>query len=178
MKPDKNFISYNDQVFETTTDVQAIPPDPSAWSDTVKVQKCVGSTYKRFFIYGATEDCLDVGMKTSSCLFADFKVKPTGRYVVTCKGGSNDNLFFQWELQAHGKAVDFEFGNWHSYDFSKSEGNRIAECYASDGKPITYCYRWGCKPIIISTKVKHLWWRSIGITIWWWLNYIFNRKTP
>lgn len=177
MKPDKNFISINDQMGEVFADVEAIPPNPKDWSDTVKVQNCVLSAFKRFFILGSTEDCLDVGMKTSSCIFADFKVKPTGRYVVTCKGGSNFNLFLNWELQAHGKAVDFEFGNWHSYNFEPSLDNEIADCWATDGKPITYCYRWGCKPTIINTKAKHLWWRSIGITIWWWLNYIFNRKT-
>ena len=46
---------------------------------------------------------------------------------------------------------------------------------ATDGKPVTYCYRWGCKPLFIDTPAKHLWWRSIGLTVYWWAKYIAHR---
>ncbi len=174
MTPDKNFISYNELSGDVIADVQAIPADPKAWSDTIKVQKCFNVLFDRFFVYGSTEDCVDVGMLTNWCTFHEFKVRPTGMYVVTCKGSSSHNYFLGWQLQGHGKAVDFEFGNWHSYNFERSIDNCIKDCYATDGKPITYCYRWGCRPIIVNTKAKHLWWRSIGITIWWWMNYLWH----
>lgn len=39
---------------------------------------------------------------------------------------------------------------------------------------MTYCYRWGCRPQIINTDAKHLWWRSIGLTIFWYAKYLWH----
>ncbi len=173
--PDKNFKSYESFRGIRFANVELRPADPSAWNDTMKVWQCNQCTFDRFDVLGSREDCLDVGQASSENLFNEFVVEPTGQYVVTCKGGSNFNRFLNWTLRAHGRDVDFEFGNWHSLNFQRSEGNSIEGCRAADGRPITYCYRWGCRPIIVDTKTKHLWWRSIGLTVYWWWKYFFHR---
>jgi hypothetical protein len=78
-------------------------------------------------------------------------------------------------VERHGSAVDFEIGNWHSLNFSTSVGTSLVNLRAEDGKPVTYCYRWGCKPNIIGGNMKHLWWRSIGLTVYWWAKYVWHR---
>lgn len=174
MTPDKNFKSYEALRLTTFRGVSLHPADPSEWNDTMKVWRCKGCTFDRFDVLGSTEDCLDVGQDTQQCLFDSFTVTPTGQYVVTCKGGSNGNIFRGWRLRGHGKDVDFEFGNWHTYNFAPSTGNALQWCSADDGSPITYCYRWGCRPLIVGTKVRHLWWRSIGLTVYWWAKYVWH----
>jgi hypothetical protein len=173
--PDKNFKSY--ETFKDTTfrNVELRPANPAEWNDTMKVRRCNGCTFDRFDVLGSREDCVDVGQATNDCLFDEFVVEPTGQYVVTCKGGSNDNVFRLWLLRGHGKDVDFEFGNWHTYNFERSTGNVIEACRTTTGRPITYCYRFGCKPIIIDTHARHLWWRSIGVTVYWWAKFIWHR---
>jgi len=173
---DKNFKSYETVVRARFVGVELRPADPTQWNDTMKVWKCFGCVFDRFDILGAREDCIDVGQKTNNCVFSDSLVEPTGQYVVTCKGESNNNLFTGLILRRHGRDVDFEFGNWHSYAFGLSTGNTIHACRAEDGKPVTYCYRWGCKPTIVETPAKHLWWRSIGLTVYWWAKYIWHVK--
>jgi len=173
--PDKNFKSY--EAFKQTrfANVELRPADPSAWNDTMKVWRCNNCTFDRFEVLGAMEDCLDVGQASNKNIFNEFVVAPTGQYVVTCKGGSNSNVFWYWVLIGHGRDVDFEFGNWHSLNFERSTGNVISNCRTTNGSPITYCYRWGCRPTIIDTHAKHLWWRSIGLTVYWWAKYIWHR---
>lgn len=172
--PDKNFKSYESFRNTRFTGVELRPADPKAWNDTMKVWRCNECTFDRFGILGAKEDCIDVGQQTSNCNFIDTLVEPTGQYVVTCKGGSNNNVFYGLILRGHGRDVDFEFGNWHSYNFERSAGNVIDGCRTTDGSPITYCYRWGCRPTVVDTKAKHLWWRSIGLTVYWWAKYIWH----
>jgi len=173
---DKNFKSYEAFKGVLFRGVELRPAVPSDWNDTMKVHRCEGSVFDRFDVLGGREDCLDVGRETNDCLFQDFVVEPTGQYLVTCKGDSNRNVFLNWLVVRHGKDVDFEFGNWHSYNFEPSRDNVIKGCRTVDGSPITYCYRWGCKPSIIDTNAKHLWWRSIGLTVYWWAKYIWHVK--
>ena len=173
--PDRNFKSYEAFRAVAFRNVELRPADPEAWNDTMKVWRCTDCTFDSFDILGATEDCVDVGQCTDLCLFDEFVVEPTGQYVVTCKGDSIDNVFRNWILRGHGTSVDFEFGNWHSLNFNRSTGNVIDSCRTLDGTPITYCYRWGCRPKIINTNARHLWWRSFGLTVYWWAKYIWHR---
>jgi len=172
--PDKNFNSSESFRDTRFTGVELRPADPSAWNDTMKVWKCWLCTFDRFDVLGAREDCVDVSQQTNDCVFDEFVVEPTGQYVVTCKGGSNDNVFRKWILCGHGRDVDFEFGNWHSYNFEDNVDNVISSCQTTDGSPITYCYRLGSRPVIRNTHVKHLWWRSIGLTVYWWAKYLWH----
>lgn len=172
---DKNFKSYEAFKGVSFRGVQLNPDVPSDWNDTMKVHRCEGCVFDSFEVRGAKEDCLDIGRETNDCLFHEFVVKPTGQYIVTCKGGSNYNHFRNWTVCRHGKDVDFEFGNWHSYNFDYSKGNVIDGVRSTDGKPITYCYRWGCRPTVVNTHAKHLWWRSIGLTVYWGAKYIWHR---
>jgi hypothetical protein len=150
-------------------------PDLDTYSDTMKIWKCTGCVFKDFFVVGSKEDCLDVGQQTIATLFDRFRVSSRGRYVVTLKGGSHYNTFSDWAVERHGSVVDFEIGNWHSLNFSTSVGTSLVNLRAEDGKPVTYCYRWGCKPNIIGGHTKHLWWRSIGLTVYWWAKYVWHR---
>lgn len=175
--PDKNFLSFEDQrgqIFARTPDTTVVPPSPD-YNDTVKVFRCNECTFDTFHVVGGTEDVLDVGRESSGNYFRDWVVQPRGQYVATIKGGSHDNVFYRWTIHGHGTDVDFEFGNWHSLNFERSTGNSIWLCATGDGSPVTYAYRWGCKPRIIDTHARHIWWRSIGLTVYWWAKYFAHR---
>jgi hypothetical protein len=174
--PDKNFLSFEDQT-DQYFESRDVVPDHAGYNDTVKAFRCTRCLFDSFAVRSGTEDALDVGRESSVNVFSLWKVtvSPGGRYVVTCKGGSHYNLFSGWEIHGHGSAVDFEFGNWHSLNFEPSRKNTIFRCRTTDGSPITYAYRFGCKPIIIDTNARHLWWRSIGLTVYWWGKYIAHR---
>lgn len=173
--PDKNYHSYELLKEQTIANGVLVPDDPKLYNDTMKVWKCVGTRFVDFYVVGSREDVLDVGRESIANLFQNFRVKPTGQYVLTCKGGSHVNMFTDWVLEGHGTDVDFEFGNWHSLNFEVSYDNVLQNITTTDGSPITYCYRWGCKPTIVNTKARHLWWRSIGLTVYWWGKYIAHR---
>lgn len=172
--PDKNYHSYENLDGVTVANGVLVPDQPT-YNDTMKVFKCTSSTFKDFYVVGSKEDVLDLGRESCANLLIGFSVKPMGKYVVTCKGGSHYNSFTNWLLEAHGKWVDFEFGNWHSLNFDTSRDNVLTNVRALDGKPVTYCYRWGCRPLFIDTPAKHLWWRSIGLTVYWWAKYVAHR---
>lgn len=171
---DKNFKSYENFGRCTFRGVALIPPQPLDWDDTMKVFQCRGTSFERFDVTGGREDCVDVGRESNDCMLERFVVQPSGQYVLTCKGGSNGNHFFRWHLVGHGRDVDAEFGNWSTFNFERSTGNIIDLWTTSDGKPVTYCYRWGCRPQVINTNAKHLWWRSIGLTVYWNFKYLWH----
>ena len=172
--PDKNFISYENLTSFAVLGRTLVPDQPD-YADTMKVFRCRSVMFSDFTVTGAREDVLDLGRESSFNTFDSFRVRPTGKYCVTCKGGSHYNNFRHWTLCGHGSVVDFEFGNWHSLNFEYSTGNFIYRCATDDGSPITYCYRWGCKPLIIDSLARHLWWRSVGITVYWWAKYVAHR---
>lgn len=148
---------------------------PGTWSDTAKFYKRICCGFMNFnLVLGGTEDCVDVSPECINNRFAYFTCHSGGQYVLTLKGGSCDNLFSGWTVHAHGKTVDIEIGNWSSSNYERSTGNQFANWTATDGKPITYCYRLGCKPYFRNMDVKHLWWRSIGLTIYWWAKYLWH----
>ena len=172
--PDKNFVSFENLVGAKVVG-QTLVPDQPDYADTMKVFRCRRSVFDRFTVTGSTEDVIDVGRESCGNTFSYFRVVPLGKYCVTCKGGSHENRFVKWHLLRHGTSVDFEFGNWHSLNFDTSRDNVLESITAEDGQPITYCYRWGCRPRIVNTFARHLWWRSVGITVYWWAKYVAHR---
>lgn len=171
---DKNFKSYEAFRQVTFMNVYLHPEDPAAWNDTMKVWRCHDCKFIKFEVRGCREDCIDVGQDSSGNWFDRCKLSSRGQYIATIKGGSHRNIFFDCLIVEHGRDVDFEFGNWHSYNFENSTGNIIDSCGTMDGSPITYCYRFGCKPVVRNTHVKHLWWRSVGLTVYWWAKYLWH----
>lgn len=90
---DKNFKSYENFGRCTFRGVVLRPENPLDWDDTMKVFRCRGTSFERFDVTGSREDVVDVGRETNDCLLERFTVKPSGQYVLTCKGGSNGNHF-------------------------------------------------------------------------------------
>jgi len=169
---DKNYKSFELLVGQAAAGERLVPHDPLEYDDTMKAYKCERSTFSNFYVSGGKEDCLDVGRETFDCTFQNFMVLSNGQYVGTIKGGSHRNLFRNWRVLRHGKTVDFEIGNWSTYNFEKSTGNIFENISSDDGKPVTYCYRLGCKPTVINSNMKHLRWRSIGLTVYWHFKYV------
>jgi hypothetical protein len=170
---DKNYISYeerNDEIIEGGT----IRP-PAGTSDAVKAWKCRRSAFHNFNVHGGKEDVLDVGQDTHHCTFHRWRAHSKGQYVVTDKGGNFGNLYFDWVIERPGSEVDFEFNNWHSYNLLPSRSEVIDGAVRLDGKPVTFAYRLfagkNTRPTFVNTRVKHLWWRSIGLTLYWWYKY-------
>jgi len=146
-----------------------------SWSDTAKFYQREDQVYRSIqIVIGGAEDCVDVGSKTNRCEFIDFVTCSGGQYHLTLKGGSSDNLFANWYLYNSGDTVDIEIGNWSSSDFTKSQRNTFDSWRKFGDKPVTYCYRLGCKPLFINTKAKHLLFRSIGLTVYWWSKFFLH----
>lgn len=173
---DKNYLSLEERLGEIIV-VGDLTPDSPDFDDTLKVWKCVGCEIKGGTIQGSREDCIDIGRESHRNTFRKLQLYSNGEYCVTLKGGSDDNEFQNITVGRHGSVVDIEIGNWHSYNFERSTGTRfVGPIRASDGKPVTYCYRLGCRPTIVEggVNVKHLWWRSIGLTVYWWVKYVWH----
>lgn len=186
---DKNFKSY-DGAQENVTGSNLDPVAEGwllgSWDDTCRFYKRQYLVFKDFFIAdGGREDCVDVSNHNDWNIFKAFLMNGFGKYILTLKGQSSNNVFSGWWIGKNCKVVDIEIGNWHDQDLGNypalSKDNLFDTINRSDGKPVTYCYRWGCRPTFINSKVKHLWWRSIGITIYWHAKYlyltIFGKKT-
>jgi len=170
---DNNYHSFENET-ETHYEGWSLEPTfPLNFDDTMKVFRCNRCTFTDFKVDGGKEDCIDIGRESSGNKLTSFKLKPNGRYAFTIKGESNGNEFYDIELLSHGKDADIEIGNWSTYNYEKSTGNTFGGIYAKDKEPITYCYRLGCKPVFqANANVKHLWWRSIGLTFYWWFKYV------
>jgi hypothetical protein len=142
-----------------------------SWSDTLKVHQCTGWEFRSIYVVGGKEDCVDGANRNRNNLFNDFECSPRGKYVLTWKGGSTNNQFNDWVLLRHAKVADIEIGNWAHVDQGNPTGNVFRRWQVLDGTPVTYCYRFGCKPRFVDMKTKHLWWRSIGLTAYWWVKF-------
>lgn len=171
---DKNYKSYEYLIRKTVEGVSLEPDNPTEYDDIMKVYRCLDCRFTDFVVEGGKEDCVDFGKESSGNDVRRMKLTPNGRYAFTIKGESNGNEFYDIELLSHGKDADIEIGNWSTYNYEKSTGNTFGGIYAKDKEPITYCYRWGCKPTFINSNVKHLWWRSIGLTFYWWFKYVWH----
>lgn len=168
---DTNFLSYQELDGRHVAVGELGPTFPRMFDDTMKVWRCNYCTFHDGEISGGREDCIDVGQQSSHNIFEKLWLFSGGQYCCTIKGGSSFNIFRDVLVVVHGRDVDFEFGNWHSYNFERSMDNGLVRVMAADGRPVTYCYRLGCRPYIVDSYVKHLWWRSIGLTVYWWYKY-------
>jgi hypothetical protein len=172
---DKNYKSYDGQ----QEDVSNVVLDPIAagwqkgsWQDTAKFWEREWRTFENFeIVNGGTEDALDVSSRNNNNLFLNFKVAAGDKYVLTLKGSSSNNIFKEFIITKPGKWVEIQIGNWSDDDlehkgWARSKNNAFLDWKRTDGKPIRYAYRFGCKPLI-GNGFKHLWWMSIGLTIYW-----------
>lgn len=175
---DRNYRSFTGQFI----DLSNVHLDPlgagwlkGSWQDTCKFWQCDVCTYWDFLIYDAgEEDAVDVGTNCTDNVFNRFTVNG-GKQVITLKSESHHNTFNDWTIERPGSIVDIEIGNWGSQNTGPSKGNKFNRWRRKDRKPITYAYRWGCRPKFVGMDVKHLWWRSIGITLYVMGKYVWHK---
>mgnify|MGYP003624474271 CR=1 FL=1 len=175
---DKNYRSFTGQ-YENLENVTLDPLGAGwvegSWQDTCKFWKCDGCFYEGFYIHDAgTEDAVDVGTDCINNVFMGFTVNG-GKQVLTLKSESNDNMLVDWIIERPGSVVDIEIGSWGSQNTGPSKGNFFHNWKRRDFKPITYAYRWGCRPKFVDMDVKHLWWRSVGITLFVMGKYFWHK---
>lgn len=174
---DYNFVSLDgDQV-----DISDQVYDPigqgwerGRWQDTLKLHRRRGRQYRNIKILdGGTEDTVDMTLSVGNILDR-FSVAAGDKYVLTLKGQSNGNLFSNWAIVRPARVCDVQIGDWYSYGTGPSEDNVFRRWYRTDGKPVTYAYRWGCRPKWEHTKTRHLWWRSVGLTVHYAAKYVWH----
>jgi len=177
---DRNFASWDGggddpPLFDVRLDPISKGWKVGTWSDTAKFFKRINCYYANFTIVrGGTEDAVDMTGSQDN-LLSHFRIDMAGdQYVMTLKGGSCRNTFKDWTIGIPPKTVDIEIGNWSSSNFDRSIGNHFINWKHLNGAPVTYCYRFGCKPTFKDTLTKHLWVRSIGITVYWWSKYFWH----
>lgn len=181
-RTDRNFFSFDREEQSDATHMHFQPSlliewPPGSWQDTVKFYRRKGCVFRDFtVIEGGVEDAVDISPECVGNSFVLFSVNAGGAYVLTLKGGSCMNLLSEWRIGHPGAVVDIEIGNWSSTNFQRCTGNVFQNWSRADGKPVTYCYRFGCKPQFIGTKTRHLWWRSIGLTVYWCAKYLWHVK--
>ena len=179
---DYNFKSFanliaEDQSKDDWTVLNPIAEHIIDWTDTLKFSKVRHCRFNKFHVVlGGEEDAVDINNKSIGNVFEDFKVNGDGRYCLTLKGGSSGNVFKNWLIEEHANAVDIEIGNWSDQSTEDNKDNVFYNVQSYDGKPVTYCYRWGSKPVFHVSNVKHLWWRSAAITLYWWGKYLLVKK--
>jgi len=175
---DRNYKSFGGP----KVDLSNIKLDPlndgwekGSWQDTCKFHQRKGLLFSNFEIVDAgTEDGVDIGTNCVDNFFNNFIVAG-GAQVLTLKSGSSNNTLVNWMITKHGKTIDVELGNWSTTNPVRDNNNKFISWKTFDGKPVTYAYRLGSKPIWYDTNTKHLWWRSIGITIYWGAKYFWHR---
>ena len=171
--PDKNFLSYTGKVGYVESLV--VDPTPGVeWSDALKFSNVTDSTFDNVRITRAgNEDGIDINNFSSGNRLKRFVV-PCGKQALTLKGGSCNNELDDWLIVGRGKHVELEFGNWSDQSLGTSNGNVIRNIRCDDGKPVRYAGRFGCLPRFVDSKVRHAWWLSVGITLYYWIKYIFK----
>jgi len=179
MGRDNNYRSFGGpqlDLYDIKFDPIADGLEKGSWQDTCKFSYRKGRHYSHFeIVTGGSEDGVDIGTDCTDNIFEYFTVAAGDQYILTLKSGSSRNLLKNWHITKHGKTVDVELGNWSTTNPVKDEGNVFDSWTTEDGKPVTYAYRWGSKPIWKNTKTKHLWWRSIGLTAYWCGKYFWHR---
>ena len=173
---DKNYKSYDG----AQEDVKGATLDPIAdgwvkgsWQDTAKFWEREWRNFTNFVVVnGGTEDALDVSSRNNNNHFVNFIVAAGDKYVLTLKGSSSRNTFQNFTITKPGKWVEIQIGNWSDDDlehdsWARSKENVFVNWVRQDGKAVRYAYRYGCKPLVSNGNFKHLWWMSIGLTIYW-----------
>ena len=173
--PDKNFISYTGKVGYVESLV--VDPTPGVeWSDALKFSNVTDSTFDNVRITRAgKEDGIDMNNYSSRNILRRWIV-PCGKQALTLKGGSRDNLLIDWVIVGRGKHVELEFGNWSDQSEGLSTGNIVQRVRCDDGGPVRYAGRFGCLPKFEESQVKHVWWMSVGITLYFWTKYLISSK--
>ncbi len=186
---DKNYKSYDgpqEDVRNVVLDPTGAGWAPGSWQDTCKFNRRRGLAFEEFtIINGGTEDGIDASCRNVGNVFHKFVVSAGDKYVMTLKGSSCDNTFMDWKITQPGKWVDIQIGNWHDDDpksidenfspWANSSGNEFVNIRRMDGKPVRYAYRFGCKPAFSASNAKHLWWMSIGLSVYWLAKYAIVR---
>lgn len=80
------------------------------WSDALKVSGCINLSVRAGVVEGGTEDVLDVN-HSQKCAVSIEEAYPRGKYVLTCKGASQDITVTVRRQHGHGKEVDYDLGN-------------------------------------------------------------------
>jgi len=172
--PDKNFLSFSGH-FGYVRDLVVDPDTTLPWADALKFSNVHDSTFDNIrVLHAGSEDGVDMNNFTCRNVLKQFTV-PCGRQALTLKGGSCDNVLVDWLIVGRGKYVELEFGNWSDQSHGLSTGNVIRRVRCDDGKPVRYAGRFGCLPKFEESQVKHVWWMSVGITVYYWTKYIFSR---
>lgn len=171
--PDRNFLSFTGKPGHVANLV--IDPTPGvAWSDILKFSNVTGALFEDIRITRAgTEDGVDINNFSSGNVLRRFTV-PCGKQALTLKGGSSDNLLEDWVIVGRGKHVELEFGNWSDQSLGLCTGNVIQRVQRQDGQPVRYAGRFGCLPKFSDSKVRHIWWLSVGITVYYWTKSLFT----
>lgn len=186
---DKNYKSYDgpqENVSDVILDPVAAGWPLGSWDDTLKFNRRQSCIFEDFVVVcGGREDAVDISCRNVDNRFRFFNVSSNGKYVLTLKGKSRFNEFFRWIITKPGRWVDVQIGNWHDDDAnwpingSYSDNNLFMVWARTDGKPIRYAYRWGCRPLWEESNVKHLWWMSAGMSLYWWGKYLWTKcKSP
>ncbi len=175
---DKNYKSFGGpqiNISDEKLDPLSNGWEEGSWQDTCKFHQRKNLAFSNFEIVTAgTEDGVDIGTGCVGNIFDNFTVAG-GNQVLTLKSGSSRNNLTNWTVTKHGRVVDVELGNWSTTNPVGDSSNVFISWKSTDGKPITYAYRLGSKPIWAKTNTKHLWWRSIGITVYWGAKYFWHR---
>jgi hypothetical protein len=187
---DKNFKSYDgaqEDVSNVVLDPIAAGWAPGSWADTCKFWRRRFLNFDNFtIVHGGTEDGVDMSSRNCGNFFKHFVVAAGNKYVLTLKGSSTNNHLVRWIITKPGKWVDVQVGNWSDDDplaiasgyskWARSSHNIFDQWTRVDGQPVRYAYRYGCKPLWINSNVKHLWWMSVGLTIYWYAKYFYVKK--
>lgn len=180
---DRNFKSFE---LVEDKDIKIGTLDPTLhgwdkWSDTMKTYKCRNSTFHDGVIHGGQEDVLDIGTNTYGCIFNDIHAEGMdSMYLVTLKSHSEFNSFNRWVVHSHAKRCDIQHGNWSDSDRRGNRENFYSGWVSKQNKPFTYSYRLfsDSKPVFdTNMKVKHLWWLSLGVTIYFWGKWLWKKVT-
>ena len=178
--PDKNFKSYESLTGESV-DVPNLSPSDHGWSrwdDTMKTFECYNCDFNILAIDGGEEDCIDLGTHTTLCSFRNGLLMGGGsRYLFTIKSHSEDNTFEDFHVMEHAKWCDIQLGNWSDQDNRSNGGNRFYDWTTADCKPVTYSYRLfsGSRPEFVGMQARHLWWLSVGMTIYFWVKWLVRK---
>ena len=177
---DKNYKSF-EEINDSSIFVGPLTPRADGWTrwdDTMKTYKCNDTVFHGAIIDGGEEDVLDIGTHTNNCVFQDFDVfASNSRYIITLKSHSERNVLERWLVHEHSTRCDIQQGNWSDSDNGTNRRNLYRKWKSEEGKPFTYSYRFfsGSKPKFEDMEVKHLWWLSLGVTVYWWGKWVWTK---
>lgn len=133
------------------------------YTDICKLSNTRRNRYFDFYIVGGREDCIDLNRNSIGNLFERGTLKPNGKFGITCKGHSNNNVFKDITFASHGTEVDIDIGNDSESTMRWTSGTVLENIQSSDGKPVTLRVGWGEMPKIINSNIEYQRWWSLGL---------------